>query len=396
MDVFYRGLNPGGPGHRRRRHDLHRLERLEFLRAKSGGRIRIQVEVEIRGAGTHRGCGGGTQRWDYKTGYQINSSPVVAADGSIYVGSLDGKLYAFNGTVPLSAFASWPMLQREATHSGRVHDASTDGQFLSLATRAQVAPGMNLIAGFIMQGGGSKNLLLRGIGPALTQFGVAIPLADPTLALDLFPSGFTLRGNDNWGSEDDGSQIIAASAAVQAFPLSPGSKDAVVLATIVPGAYTAVVGSADGGSGVALVEAYDATANVTAGRLTALSIRGWVGTGENVLIPGLAIGGNGSLRVLVRAVGPGLAAYGVAGVLARPVLTVYSGQTAIRQNIGWTSDGYKADLAAAAKAVGDFALTDGSADCAVLLTLDRGPYTIHVSGVGDTTGVALVEVYAAP
>jgi hypothetical protein len=231
----------------------------------------------------------------------------------------------------------------------------------------------------------------------LAQFLVANPLADPKLTLKSFPSGLIVDGNDNWGSDDFGRQITDATKALQAFPLPLGSKDAVLYTPVPsPGTYTALIDSADGGSGVALVEVYDADVNLTSARLTGLSTRGWVGAGEDVLIPGLAIGGNGPLRVLVRAVGPGLAAYGVAGALARPVLTVYSGQTVIRQNIGWTSDGYKADLAGAAQAVGDFALTDGSADCAVLLTLDRGAYTIQVSGVGGTTGEALVEVYAVP
>jgi outer membrane protein assembly factor BamB len=341
----------------------------------------------------------GTVRWSYLTDDQVNSSPVVAADGSIYVGSSDGKLYAFNGTVLLSIVASWPMFQRDATHSGRVRDASADGQLLSLSTRALAGSGKNLIAGFIVQGAGSKVLLLRGIGPTLAQFTVANPLADPTLTLKNFPSGFTVLANDNWGSAGDARQIIDASTAVGAFALPPGSKDAVLYTTVPsPGTYTALIDSANGGSGVALVEVYDADVNLTSARLTALSIRGSVGTGEDVLIAGLSIGGNGPLRVLVRAVGPtlGVAPYNVPGVLAQPVLTVYSGQTAIRQNIGWTSDGYKADLAGAAQAVGDFALTDGSADCAVLLTLDRGPYTIQVSGVGGTTGEALVEVYAVP
>ena len=341
----------------------------------------------------------GTVRWAYPAGRGVNSSPVVAADGSIYVGSLDGKLYSFYGTAPLSTFARWPMFQRDATHSGRVPDASTAGQLMSLSTRALAGSGKNLIAGFNVQGSGSEVLLLRGIGPALAGFLVANPLADPTLTLKNFPSGLTARFNDNWGSAGDASQIMAASKAVGAFSLPAGSKDAVLYATVQsPGTYTALVDSADGGTGVALVEIYDTAASLTGARLTALSTRGWVGTGEDVLIPGLAIGGNGPLRVLVRAVGPtlGVAPYNVPGVLARPVLTVYSGQTAIRQNIGWTSDGYKADLASAAQAVGDFALADGSADCAVLLTLDRGAYTVQVSGVGGTTGEALVEVYAVP
>jgi outer membrane protein assembly factor BamB len=398
VDSNFYALNPGGPAESRQKWKIGTQGQKQI---QSTAAVRSDGSIIVGDQGGYIRAlnpDDGSVRWAYQTGGQVNSSPVVAADGSVYVGSLDGKLYAFNGTAPLSAFASWPMFQRNATHSGRVHDASTNGQFMSLSTRAQVEPGKNLIAGFVVGGNGNKALLLRGIGPTLTGFGVANPLADPTLTYNSFPSGFTLQFNDNWVPEDDvGNNIVDISKAVGAFSLPPGSKDAVVYAaTVLPGAYTAILGSADGGAGVALVEMYDAAANRPDARLTGISNRGLVGTGDNVLIAGLAIGGNGPLRVLVRAVGPGLAAYGVAGALTQPVLAVYSLQTVIRRNVGWTSDGYKADLVAATQAVGDFPLADGSADCAVLITLDRGAYTIQVSGVGGTTGVALVEVYAVP
>jgi hypothetical protein len=119
-------------------------------------------------------------------------------------------------------------------------------------------------------------------------------------------------------------------------------------------------------------------------------------TGGNV-ISGLFVGGTGTIRVLVRAVGPGLAGFGVESVLVRPTMSIFNGGgTILRSNTGWTSDGYKADLAAAAQAVGAFPLADPSADCAMLLTLNSGSYTIPVGGVGGTTGEVIVEVYVVP
>lgn len=133
-------------------------------------------------------------------------------------------------------------------------------------------------------------------------------------------------------------------------------------------------------------------------RLVNLSTRAQVGTGDKILIPGLVIGGSDPVRVLVRAIGPGLTAFGVSGALARPTMTVFSAATqkAIGSNTGWSGGADKGDIAGAAAVVGAFALADGSADCAALLTLTSGAYTIQVSGVGGTTGEALVEVYVLP
>jgi hypothetical protein len=191
---------------------------------------------------------------------------------------------------------------------------------------------------------------------------------------------------------------MRTAATVGAFALPAGSKDAVVLGSLAGGLYTASVDSPPGDTGVALVEAYDAEPNATGARLVNLSTRAQVGTGDNILIPGLVVGGSDPLRVLVRVVGPGLTAFGVDGALARPTMSVFFGAKGnlMLTNTGWSVGVLKGDIAGAAVVVGAFPLADGSTDCAALMTLSSGAYTIQVSGVGSTTGEALVEVYVLP
>lgn len=137
------------------------------------------------------------------------------------------------------------------------------------------------------------------------------------------------------------------------------------------------------------------TPSDSAGQLSNLSARAQVGTGDGVLVPGLVITGATSRRVLVRAVGPGLAAFSVAGFLADPVLTAFRGSTVIGTNDNW-QDTNSAALATATTQAGTFPLTTGSKDSALLLTLDPGAYTFRVAGANNTTGTALVEVYLLP
>lgn len=341
----------------------------------------------------------GLVKWAYLTDDIIESSPVIAPDGSVYVGSIDGKLYAFFGSgAPASGYSRWPMFRGNAVRSGRVASAPDGGRLVNLATRAQAGNGTPLIAGLVTKGTGAKNYLIRAVGPTLEQFGVQNPLRDPTLAVK--PLGFdeVLLANDNWGSEGNAAQIATTAAAVGAFALPPGSKDAVVLGALPGGLYTASLGGPGSDTGVALIEAYDADVGAPGARLVNLSTRAQVGTGDKILIPGLVIGGSDPVRVLVRAIGPGLTAFGVSGALTRPTMTVFSAATqkAIGSNTGWSAGVDKGDIAGAAAVVGAFALADGSADCAALLTLTGGAYTIQVSGVGGTTGEALVEVYVLP
>ncbi|MBI5693126.1 MAG: SUMF1/EgtB/PvdO family nonheme iron enzyme [Verrucomicrobia bacterium] len=260
-------------------------------------------------------------------------------------------------------------------------------RLVNIATRAQIGGNAGTpIAGFVLGGTGTKRMLLRAVGPGLSAFGVAGTLADPSLAL---ASGSTTMGsNDNWLAAD-----AATMANVGAFSLPAGSRDAALVSTLAAGAYTAPVIPVGGGTGVTLLEVYDA-ATTTGASLVNASTRAFVGTGDNVLIPGFVVSGTGYLRLLIRAVGPGLTGFGVNGALADPTVTLFRGTTALATNDNWSTAANAAEVAAAAATAGAFTLTTGSRDAAILATLPAGSYTAVVSGVGNTTGTALVELYA--
>jgi outer membrane protein assembly factor BamB len=339
----------------------------------------------------------GTVKWTTKVGDDVATSPAIADDGTIYIASAGGTLYAFPGSgSPLSRYSSWPMLNREPMHSSRAAVPVRGGHLVNLATRGQAGAGVDLIAGFVLQGTTSKALLVRGVGPTLAPYGVSVPMPNPKLTIRLGPS--VAYTNDDWQVGNDPAVIANTGSKVGAFPLPDGSKDAAVIATAQPGVtYTTAIESVDGQPGVALVETYDADQSSTTARLINLSTRGHVGTGENVLVPGLVIGPGGPMHLLIRAVGPGLTTFHVADVVAQPSIAVYDRTgTLIGQNTGWTSHGLKGDLSGAATLAGAFPLQEGSADSAMILRLDPGAYTFQVSGVGGGTGEALVEVYALP
>jgi hypothetical protein len=307
-------------------------------------------------------------------------------------------LYKLKGSgSPLSAYSSWPGFHRDIAHSGRAVSTNNGGQLINIATRARVRGTDTLIAGFVVQGAQSgRAYLVRGVGPGLASQGVAEFQPDPSL--QLYAGNSLLRENDNWFANDQvtGSGITDTISALGAFPLVPGSKDAAILLPLQSGAFSGLVRGADGVGGVALVEVYDARGGDENARIVNLSTRGRVGAGDDVMIAGFVLGGAGSRRLLLRGVGPGLAQFDVPGVLPQPKLQVFSGATPLAANTGWTSTGYKHDLAVAADSVLAFPLADGSADCALLFDAEPGPYTIQISGVGGTTGEALVEIYVLP
>jgi len=261
--------------------------------------------------------------------------------------------------------------------------AEADARLVNISARVAVGGQAGTpIAGFVLGGTGAKSMLLRAVGPTLASYGVTGVLADPSLAL--VANGVTLAVNDDW-------LATSASAFNQtgAFPLLGGSRDSALVTSLAPGVYSSPVGAGTS-SGVALLEVYDADiANLSATLINA-STRAYVGTGDAVLIPGFVVSGSGTVRLLVRAVGPTLANYGVSGFLADPLLTLYRDSTVIAINDNWGSG---ADLAAAAVGVGAFALPSSSKDAALLVTLPAGAYSAVVSGVGNTTGTALVELY---
>jgi hypothetical protein len=272
--------------------------------------------------------------------------------------------------------------------------AMSTSRFTNVSVRSAAGTGdSTLIVGFALLGDGSKRILLRGIGPGLTQFGVTGALADPQLRV-FNSAGVQMVMNDDWGG---GVSLSGVFAEVGAFPLTASLKDAALFLPLTSSwlGYTAQVTS-DAGTGTALVEAYDADpAGLFTARFTNLSARTRVGTGDNILIVGFVIAGNLPMNVLIRAVGPGLEQFGVGGVLADPQLSVVkagsSAALAVNDNWGGTPA-----LAAAFTATGAFPLPLASKDAALLVTLQPGAYTAQVSGIGGTTGVALVEVYEAP
>ena len=173
--------------------------------------------------------------------------------------------------------------------------------------------------------------------------------------------------------------------------LAENSADCALLLRLAPGGYTASVDAPAGTAGVALVEAYEVEAD--AGRFSNLSTRAFVGTGASVLIPGLVVNGPTARTFLIRAVGPGLADFGVGGVLARPSLVLMRDATPIAANERWETAADPSALALAAQQHGAFALKSGSADSALLATLEPGAYTVIISGVNSSTGNCLFEIY---
>lgn len=252
----------------------------------------------------------------------------------------------------------------------------------NVSLRTTLAPGQNVIVGFVVGGDGSpKDLLLRAAGPALAGFGLTGAMTDPRL--ELYRTSTKLSDNNDWPAA-----LAPAFAAVGAFPFAAASRDAALQRSFV-GAHTVQVTGTS--AGVVLVEGYDAGTG-SAARLVNLSARNRVGTGADILIAGFYVAGTGHQRVLIRAVGATLADLGVSGVLADPQLEVTDAAGRLASNDNWD-----AALAPVFAQVGAFPLPVGSKDSAVVVTLAAGrSYTVQVSGVGATVGEALVEVYEVP
>jgi sugar lactone lactonase YvrE len=278
---------------------------------------------------------------------------------------------------------------------------SSPGRISNLSIRSTAGTAaQTLITGLVLSGGGpgaSSPYLFRGIGPGLTPFGVAPVLVDPALTVSSGANS-AVGFNDDWG----GTRALAdAFASVGAFALAPASRDAALIAPLTDGAYTVGVSGKDDIRGLALAEIYALPAGAAASRgpqIVNLSARTQVGTGGDVLIAGFAVAGSTSKTLLIRGVGPTLAAFGVPGALADPLLQIFSGATLIARSDNW-SVGADADMgviaAEVARRVGAFGL-ETSRDAALVVTLAPGAYTAQVSGVGTATGVALVEIYEVP
>jgi hypothetical protein len=346
---------------------------------------------------------------------------IVGSDGSIMAYVSDGAAFADAGAGavdsagnfdlrlaggsriygkadPATGFLSGTLIGGPGgTFTGALASGGTfsDGTLRNLSTRGQVGTGGNiLIAGFVVGGTTPKQVLVRAIGPTLANFGITGALTDSQV--ELYKGSTRVALNDNWAGN---AAIAAASNSVGAFPLAANSLDAVVLAQLDPGAYTAQVSGTGGKTGVALVELYDVD-NVAAfapQKLVNVATRGVVGTGENILIAGFVVSGSTPKKLLIRGIGPTLGGLGVTGALADPVLQIIrSDRTVVRENDNWEVGNDSVLVTSATTKVGAFPLAAGSKDAVLLINLPPGTYSATVSGVGGTTGVGLVEVYEVP
>lgn len=265
----------------------------------------------------------------------------------------------------------------------------------NLSLRGRVGTGESaLIPGFVVRGVSALPMLIRGVGPGLAGHQVTGFITQPRL--QLFVGGIVAAENFGWATAPDALDVAAAGARLGAFALNPLDVDSALLRSLSEDTYTAIITGADGGTGVVLAEVYDARLGAEDARLVNLSGRGFVGTGDDLLIGGFVITGTAPALVLVRGVGPSLGDYGVDGALAAPQLTLYRGATEVASGQAWGDGQNVSDIVAASNLTGAFTLTDGSADAALLLFLEPGDYTAHLRGVADTTGVGLVEVYLVP
>jgi len=253
-------------------------------------------------------------------------------------------------------------------------------QLLNISTRLSLGNGHAVgIGGFIITGTEPKKVIVRAIGPSLSDAGLKNVLADPVLEIHGGPGNSLIAINDDWGSDP------ASAAELEAAGLEPtrGPESAQVV-TLPPGTYTAVVAGKNGSTGTALVEVYDGdlTAN---SQLANISTLGFVGAEDDVLIGGFVVG-NGLVDVVVRALGPSLARFNVADPIADPTLELHDGNGSVTTNDDWQTGNDLDSIPASLQPL-------DPRESALHVSLPPGNYTAVVRGKGGAVGVALVEAY---
>jgi len=284
-------------------------------------------------------------------------------------------------------------------HPISIPSPSNSETLANISTRSFVQAGDNvMIGGFIVQGTQRKRVIVRAIGPELTQYGVPNPLADPTLELH-DGTGALVASNDNCQQTIIGGIISSDQVAdIRNSGHAPGDpRESAIIADLAAGNYTAIVRGVTNTTGVALVEVYDLSPD-NGSILHNISTRSFVQTGDNVLIGGFIVKGTTPRTVIVRAIGPELGAppYNVPNALTNPTLELHDGTGAlIASNDNWmstiiggiiTGDQFQ-DIMASGLAPAD------GREAAMIADLPAGNYTAIVRGVNNTTGVALVEAY---
>jgi len=316
------------------------------------------------------------------TGYHSGS---FLSDSATY----SGQSFATLGVTPGTYVWKWGSGANQ-NFTLQIGPATNSTKITNISTRASVQTGQGVaIAGFIVTGTDSKTVVIRGLGPTLTNYNVTGVLADPTLGL-YDGSGTLISSNNDWKntSDDNGQFGGGVPNFLQSIGLAPSfDVESAIAINLQPGNYTAILSGNNGTTGVGLVEVYDIDSGTSA-QLANVSTRGLVGTGQNVVIAGfINSGGSGSTQVVVRGLGPTLTQHGVSGALADPVVTlVDQNGNVFRSNNNW-KDTQQAAISATGKA------PPNDLEAAILATVAPGNYTAILSGNGGGMGIGLVEVY---
>jgi hypothetical protein len=261
---------------------------------------------------------------------------------------------------------------------------------LNIATRLPVGAGQDvLIGGFIIQGSAPKRLAIRAVGPSLNGI-VSGALQDPRLELR-DGTGATLASNDNWRATSVGGAIDSdQSIDLEASGVAPSNNaESAMVVTLNPGAYTAIISGVNNTTGIAIVEIYDLDAAFPS-TLANISTRGFVQAGDNVMIGGfIYLGGGGATQVVLRAIGPSLAAFGITNPLLDPMLELRDGNgTLVAANDDWKNSPDTATV----QRLG-FQLSNDAESAVYQTGLARGAYTAIVRGKNGGIGVGVVEAY---
>jgi hypothetical protein len=259
---------------------------------------------------------------------------------------------------------------------------ATPTNALNISTRARVDVGDRVvIGGFIITGNASKKVVLRGLGPSLARFNLSGVLLDPVLELRQANGSLILR-DDNWKDNQR--------AQIEGSIFQPtDDRESVILATLPPAAYTAILSGSGQTTGIGLVEVYDDDPEADS-QLANISTRGFVQTGDNVMIGGFMLGlGSTNVQVAVRGLGPSLSQFGLSNVLADPTLELHDSNGAILvANDDWQSD----PVSAAQLTANGLALPD-SKESGIFISLPPGAFTAILAGKNGGVGIGLVEIY---
>ena len=324
----------------------------------------------------------------------LSPSGVLTADlSSLYTIalSIDESYLSLDGMV-LIGEKGYPV-------DGQSENVTSESLLINTSARGQVKGGSaTMIVGFVVDGVGTKKVLVRGLGPSLSSRGVLDAVADPRISIFRRGEVDPIAENDDWGSVANASDIELCSQIVGASPLDINSADAALLVELSAGVYTAIIENGAAEAGTALLEVFDVSEAEGVEANTALaniSMRGEVGRGDDVAIAGFVVTGDTPKKFLIRAMGTELEKSGVSNALGDPRLKIFQstseGSVLISENDDWQEE---AEIALeASNSSGAFGFDEGSKSSAKVIWLDPGLYTAVAESSDSSTGVVLVEVY---